>query len=187
MGTPCCRIIKKVPYLRRGTTRAPSGLTAAGAEFLQTRGLPLGKWTGLAWRQAESSCRGSTENRREGGLWAAQLRRYVHRLDMRSNRHEIFLQKASKGTQVSISTAKLSLPYFLVFIETEHSKKRIMPPKRSDKMVRWCSLGEALKDVAVEHVTGPQPRPCRARTCIPRLDFITKNWSTSFLWRGLMS
>lgn len=26
-----------------------------------------------------------------------------------------------------------------------------------------------------------------ARTCIPKLDFITKNWSTSFLWRGLIS
>lgn len=26
-----------------------------------------------------------------------------------------------------------------------------------------------------------------AHTCIPKLDFITKNWSTSFLWRGLIS
>lgn len=52
---PNCKIIWNMTYLRLGITLVPSGLTEAGAEFLHTRGLPLGKWTGLACIQAENS------------------------------------------------------------------------------------------------------------------------------------
>lgn len=57
---------KNPTYLRLGITRVPSGLMEAGAEFLHTRGLPLGKWTGLAWVQAEKSCGGVQNTPQKG-------------------------------------------------------------------------------------------------------------------------
>lgn len=54
-GWQNCLVIQNMTYLRLGITLVPSGLMEAGAEFLHTRGLPLGKWTGLAWIQAGNS------------------------------------------------------------------------------------------------------------------------------------
>lgn len=55
VGMPNREVIQNMTYLRLGITLVPSGLMEAGAEFLHTRGLPLGKWTGLACIQAENS------------------------------------------------------------------------------------------------------------------------------------
>lgn len=64
-GRGDAEMITTETYLRLGITRVPSGLMEAGAEFLHTRGLPLGKWTGLAGIQAENSWRGNPEDTSE--------------------------------------------------------------------------------------------------------------------------
>lgn len=97
MGLPNCQIIQNMTYLRLGITLGPSGLREAGAEFLHTRGLPLGKWTGLACMQAENSWRG----RKGNVLWAKQVVRCL----------SLLLWSLRRVTKVSFGIRKFSHPF----------------------------------------------------------------------------
>lgn len=88
-----------------------------------------------------------------------------HRIRYASEYREIF---AHRDTFTQGSSVSLGVGQF---------QHRRLPLRR-------CSLVEAPQGVTVDRLTAGRQQGRWAgnlRTCIPRLDFITKNWSTSFL------
>lgn len=80
-------------------------------------------------------------------------------------------------------------------VNTANSRNAMVILKGPWKM---CNVAEEPKDVTVGFFSSLDSQTAKAvarrphgypsaHTCIPKLDFITKNWSTSFLWRGLIS